>query len=180
MKKIILLMAGGLMIASCSTPKYAYHFDHYDYNSGKKHAVAQTTTNTAEAAEVSPLIIPEQSMVASVATSPVPVSAKNITPADQKAIAEKIASLSKAERKDLKKELKEEMKKMVKAKKSGDNFETVKATKQWDHDLKMAAIFGAVGLVLSLFYGVSPVFWVLGVIALVVAIVFLIKWISRQ
>ena len=36
MKKYLLLIASVLLLAACSSPKYAYYFDHYDYNSGKK------------------------------------------------------------------------------------------------------------------------------------------------
>ncbi len=49
-----------------------------------------------------------------------------------------------------------------------------------DHDLKLAIIFGAVGLTLTLFGGVNEVFWILGVIAFVVGVVFFVKWVVRQ
>jgi hypothetical protein len=49
-----------------------------------------------------------------------------------------------------------------------------------DKDLKMAAIFGSVGLVLTFLGGVNSVFWVLGVIAIVIGVVFFIRWLSRQ
>jgi dihydroxyacetone kinase-like predicted kinase len=179
MKTIVLLLAGALIFAACSSPKYAYHFDHYDYNSGKKAATTVATTTEGHRS-TSPLLLPSESAMASSSQLPV-TQLQTVAPViDKKLIAERITAMSKAERKQLKKDLKEEMKKYSQMKKSPENVEAVKAIKAWDHDLKMAAIFGAIGLVLSLFYGVSPVFWVLGVIAIVVALVFLIMWLSRQ
>ena len=49
-----------------------------------------------------------------------------------------------------------------------------------DNDLKLAIIFGAVGLTLTLFGGINEAFWILGVISIVVGVVFLIKWLVRQ
>ena len=49
-----------------------------------------------------------------------------------------------------------------------------------DNDLKMALIFAVVAIVLSAFGGVNSIFWILGVIATVVAIVFFIKWLAEQ
>jgi hypothetical protein len=65
-------------------------------------------------------------------------------------------------------------------KKDAKHGEVVKAKKEWDHDLKMAVIFGVVAILLTAFYGISPVFWILGVISLVIAVVFFIQWVSRQ
>ena len=30
------LLSASVFLTACSSPKYVYHFDHYDYNSGKK------------------------------------------------------------------------------------------------------------------------------------------------
>jgi hypothetical protein len=180
MKNILLLLAGVLILASCSSPKYAYNFDHYDYNSGKKQAVAKSEKSvSATELQSSPIVLQDQSLTADAAsTTPAinaPTTGKPIM--DQKAVAEKIASMSKAERKDLK----SDFKKYIKAvKKNPDHVANVKATKEWDHDLKMAAIFGIIGIVLTALYGVGPIFWILGVISLVVAVVFLVQWIARQ
>ena len=46
MKKYLLLIASVLLLAACSSPKYAYYFDHYDYNSGKKKVETATTQLT--------------------------------------------------------------------------------------------------------------------------------------
>lgn len=179
MKKLILFLAWALILGSCSSPKYAYNFDHYDYNSGKKNSFSQKIETSESTAPTSPILIKREQLVASSTSAPTTFSNAAVA-VDKKVVAEKIASLSKAERSQLKKDLRSELNTYKKAKKSGDNIQSAHATNQWDHDLKMAAIFGAIGLVLSLFYGVSPVFWVLGVVAIVIAVVFLIKWLSRQ
>ena len=69
---------------------------------------------------------------------------------------------------------------MIKAKKSGESINSIAEKTAMDHDLKMALIFGIVGIVLSAFGGVNSIFWILGVISTVIAIVFLIKWIAEQ
>jgi hypothetical protein len=66
------------------------------------------------------------------------------------------------------------------AKRTGDTVAANNATSTMDSDLKMAIIFGAVGLTLTLFGGINEAFWVLGVIAIVVGVVFLVKWLVRQ
>lgn len=184
MKKYLLLIISALLLAACSSPKYTYHFDHYDYNSGKKKLeiqksdLAQTTIATPE---TSPLIIDEGALTASSENSLTKVEeTRPVTLADPAALKKKYAALSKTEKKEFRKELKSEIKKMIKAKKSGESINSVADTKAMDHDLKMALIFGIVGIVLSAFGGVNSVFWILGIISTVVAIVFLIKWLAEQ
>lgn len=179
MKTILSLIVSALLFAACSSPKYSYHFDHYNYNSGKKQTVAQNASaKEVEVAkdETSPLLINNEAPVEASAKPSVVITPQktNAVSVDQKTIAQKISSLSKTDRKGLKNELKRYIKD---TKKSGA---TVNATKVMDHDLRLAAIFGAVGLVLTLLGGVNSVFWILGVIALVIGVVFFIKWIARQ
>jgi hypothetical protein len=181
MKNYTLLLFAALMITACSSPKYTYHFDHYDYNSGKKARLAQTETKSgAPEVSVSPLLLDNQTVTASGEATPAPAEIKKSLAADKEAIQKKIASMSSEEKKELKRELKAEVKKIIKAKKSGDHVNALKDKKGWDADLKWAAIFGAIGLVLTALGGVNTVFWVLGAVALVVALIFLIMWLSRQ
>lgn len=186
MKKYLLLFASVLLLAACSSPKYAYYFDHYDYNSGKK-KVETPTTHLTEATlstpELSPLRLNEEAVTASaesrikiVETAPVPA----ITVEEKALLEKKYTSLSKAEKKEFRKELKSEIKKMIKAKKSGESINAIADAKAMDSDLKNALIFGIVGIVLSAFGGVNSIFWILGVISTVIAIVFLIKWLAEQ
>jgi hypothetical protein len=44
----------------------------------------------------------------------------------------------------------------------------------------MAAIFGAIGVGLSILFGVSEIIGFIGFAAVVIALVFLIKWLLRQ
>lgn len=181
MKKYLLLIASVLMLASCSTPKYAYYFDHYDYNSGKKKAESPKTIiaqNMLASPEMSPLKINQEVVVANAETRIMNVENVPVTVNDRKTLERKYSNFSKSEKKAFRKELKSEVKKYLKNKKSDDNISS--NADAMDHDLKMALIFGIVGIVLSALGGVNSIFWILGVIATVIAIVFLIKWIANQ
>lgn len=176
MKHLVTMVVSVLILASCSAPKYSYNFDHYDYNSGRKKeaekVVAQaenTPSETVMSEESSPLIIGHESVVASAEKAPAPVAG----PA-----AKKYSDMSKSEKKELRKAVKTEMKNYLKGKK-GDGAIT-KETQALDYNLKMAIIFGAVALTLSFFGGVNSVFWIASVIALVIGVVFFIKWIAEQ
>ena len=185
MKKYLLLIASVLLLAACSSPKYAYYFDHYDYNSGKKKvetATTQLTGTNIVTPELSPLQLDGEAVTASAESRIKPVE-KPAAPemVKEKALLEKkYSSLSKAEKKEFRKELKSEIKKMVKAKKSGESINSIADSKAMDSDLRNALIFGIVGIVLSAFGGVNSPFWVLRVISTVIAIVFLIKWLAEQ
>jgi hypothetical protein len=186
MKNILLLLLGVIVLASCSAPKkYSYNFSYYDYNSGKKKtntvtpAVAQSeqrAEENLEATNESVLAIESETLVASSENNVVPIA----KPVVEKSVLEKkYSDLSKSEKKAFRKELKEEIRKYAKAKKSDDGSIS-KETKALDYNLKMAIIFGAVALTLSFFGGVNSVFWILSVVALVIGVVFFIKWIAEQ
>jgi len=189
MKKYLLLIASVVLLAACSTPKYAYYFDHYDYNSGKKKVESQDShlvQNTIAAPEMSPLQINEANVTASAESrmknvQNIPVMVRGEVLVDQKALLErKYSSLTKAEKKEFRKELKSEVKSIIKAKKNGEDIKSIMEKKAMDYDLKMALIFGIVGIVLSAFGGVNSVFWILGTVSVVIALVFLIIWIGKQ
>src|SRR5688572_302772 len=76
MKKIGSLIGLVLLVAACSSPKYTYHFDHYDYNSGKKKSLPADQQLATE----SPLHLNEETLVASASEEPV-VLAKETTSA---------------------------------------------------------------------------------------------------
>lgn len=190
MKKYLWLIGTVLLAAACSSPKYAYNFDHYDYNSGRKQeqaVVAMVASDTLVVAETSPLAIQQESLVASadeksvVLTTEQNINKKTVTREEAAAIlAKKYNSLSKSEKKEFRQTAKKQMKAYIQAKRAGDSVAAAKAVQAMDNDLKLAIIFGAVGLTLTLFGGVNEAFWVLGVISIVIGVVFLIKWLVRQ
>lgn len=183
MKKYLLLLASVLLLAACSSPKYAYYFDHYDYNSGKKTVetpgiqVAQTTIATPE---MSVLQLDREAVTASAESRIKVVESVPVMVKEKALLQEKYASLSRTEKKEFRKELKSEVKRIIKAKKSGESIASIASSMQMEQDLKLALIFGIVGIVLTALGGVNSIFWILGTISLVVAIVFLIKWIAEQ
>lgn len=182
MKNIFILLAGILALASCSSPKYTYHFGTYDYNSGKKKVdvaaepiAPLSEVALAEVPETSnPLVITKESLTASASETVTPVAQSVFNPETMK----KYTDLSRSEKKAFRKELKTELKKVLKQKK--DDGKIGAESKALDYNLKMALIFGIVAVVLSLFGGANSVFWILSVVAIVVAVVFFIKWIAEQ
>jgi hypothetical protein len=188
MKKFILVMAGAVVLAACSAPKYTYHFDHYDYNSGKKKTeTASLTVNESTSAATPPAATEESFLIlenenATVSTDPQLYTTSGAAPTikEKSNVEKKYSELTKAEKKEFRKALKTEIKKYAKAIRNGDSVNSVAATKVMDNDLKLAIIFGAVALTLSFFGGVNSVFWVLSVVSLVIAVVFFIKWIAEQ
>ena len=177
MRNLFLLVAASVIFASCSTQKYAYHFDHYDYQAGKKQKASENSITIGEGeriVEENPLKLDPEMMVASTERNTVATSEMSAESKPVKTYKE----MTKAEKKEFRKEAKTLMKTYIKAKKSGDEIKATEAAAAMDHDLKLAAIFGAVGLV-SLIIG-GDVFWIIGGIALIIGVVFFVMWLSKQ
>ena len=85
-------------------------------------------------------------------------------------------SLTKHQKKEFRRELKKELKTYVKNKNSGLKVESTQSSGSgMDHDLKLALIFGIIGiLVLALISGQAAA--VIGTILIVVGLIFFIKW----
>lgn len=186
MKKYLFHLAAVILLGACSSPKYTYYFDHYDYNAGKKktenHLAATPADETKQPVsvsnvDVSPLTLDKEALTASAEESKSIVSNTAKTETASKPV-KTYKEMTKTERKEFRKEAKQLMKSYIKAKKEGDEVKAAAAAQAMDHDLKLAAIFGAVGIVALLIGG--DVFWVLGAIALIIGVVFLVLWISRQ
>jgi len=214
MRNILLLTGAVLVMSACSSPRYTYNFDYYDYNSGRNHSKAQKTKFTDDAnpfileermlvASASPVILTKEDLPAEetknthaakatktektktvkVKTAEAALAEKKITAAEKEhaaLLAKKYRELSKSQRKEFRQEFKKQIKQYLVAKRNRDHVAAANATGGLDYDLKMAIIFGAVGLTLSLFGGINEAFWILGVIAIVVGVVFLVKWLVRQ
>ena len=173
MKKVILFLIVVTLITSCSSPKYTYNFGHY--NAGKKNA----TTNADLFTNAAPQAIQPELLTASISNEI--VLAETTSPiVETKAAAEKktYAQMNKVERKALRTYLKAEVKNTIKAKK--DNVKSTTATKGMDGDLKLAAVFGAVGIVGLIIGTGTNVFFFIGGIALIIGVVFFVKWLVRQ
>ena len=177
-----------VFLAACSTPKYAYLFDKYDYNSGRHPSQIATVPSegnvavTARAISESPLQLNGDAWLASAELEPATPAARveraPAVPAVEEAPVKSYKEMSKSERKEFRKEAKELVRTYIKAKKQGDEAKAAAAAQAMDHDLKMAAIFGAVGIVALIIGG--DVFWIIGGIALIIGVVFFVLWLSRQ
>ena len=172
MKRYLYAFISILILASCATPKYTYYFDHYDYNSGKKKNQSHVVASSESPEIILPSTIDEKTLVASVKENNVYVAKRVPTISKEEAVA-RIKSMSKVE----KKELKREIKRVVKENKMKENVEPNSA-KYMENDVKLAAIFGAVGLVLLIIGG--DVLYVLGAIALLIGLYFFIRWLIHQ
>lgn len=169
-----------LILISCSSPKYTYNFDYYDYNSGRK-TLNNNANVSVTATNAEPIKIDKSELIAATGNATVtPFGVSKSTDVSKtSAPAKSFKDLSKAERKQLRSDLKDYIK-SSKEKKSSDEVTSVNATKALDADLKLAIIFGAVGITFAILGGINTVFWVIGVIALIVGLVFFIRWIVNQ
>lgn len=151
MKIRLLCLACVALLVACSSPKVAYKFDYHDYHAGRKLPVA------AEQMEASIEIEPLEAPVIVAKTLP-------------------FEELSKKEQRTVVKQFKKEIKKIVKSNKPY----IVEETKAMDHDLKLAAIFGSVGFVGLLLSNLTLAFAIVGGVALIIGVVFFVKWLIRQ
>jgi hypothetical protein len=167
MKKVLFLLSV-VTLASCSSNKYAAHFQNVK---PYEPAYAETKKVPAAPAEsIRPAIQPEE-LTAS--TEVVPVVSEVTPPAE---VRKTYLQMTKAERKELRQNLKAAIKASIKAKKMAP--ESVQGTNAMDNDLKLAAIFGSVGIVALIIGG--DVFWIIGGIAMIIGVVFFVKWLVRQ
>lgn len=163
-----------VLLTACSSPKYAYHFDHYDYNSGKKEAIAEPSLSE------SPLKIQEETVLASIDKKVTYEVKKETTEENIKALASRYKSMSKDEQKEFRKELKKDLKSLVKKEKQNKKeVESVGATKAFDTALALAIVFGTAGIVFTILASVSNVFWILGAVAIVIGAFFFIQWVAN-
>jgi hypothetical protein len=175
MKKILFLAIIGLS-AACSPSRYAAHF-HY-YKSNMESAGGHSEGKTQESV-ITP-IEPEK-LVASASNETLRgAETAPVTAAAAEQIRKTYSQMNKAERTNLRKALKSVLKNSAAIRsanaasaRSGRNW-----WQGWDQDLKLAAIFGAIGTVAFIIY-VEP-FLVIAAVALIIGLVFFIKWFVRQ
>jgi hypothetical protein len=169
-----------LLLASCSSPRYSYNFDYYDYNSGRKELPNTHLRESLLATNGEPLKLNNNELVAAADPEEKKSSFQNNVSDDMHTSVPTYKDLSKADRKKLRSVLKDYVKDHSKELKSNDEVAGIAATKQLDNDLKLAIIFGAIGITFAILGGINTVFWVIGVVGLIVGLVFFIRWISTQ
>ena len=185
MKRKLLYLLSIALLAACSAPKYSYNFGTYDYNAGKRKAAPVEATaqqKVVQGQRQEELTAPAE-MTASVeaTSSRVEKSIESSALTNvQTSLKAKYELMSKSEKKEFRKEVLHAAKNYSKAMKRGDHIAAEKAVQALDHDLKLAIIFGAVGLAITLFGGLGYAFYVVGVIAFLIGLVFFIKWVLRQ
>jgi NCAIR mutase (PurE)-related protein len=171
MKNFIYVIVVAIIASACSAPKYTASFNSYD-----KHVSNQMPSKTVAVASEQQTVAQPEQLLAS--TSTVPVEMKSTAKVEE--VRKTYIQMTKTERKALRTHLKSEIKSYVKEQKKNLGIESAQATGAWDNDLKMAAIFGVVGIIGTALWGASEVIGIIGTIALIIAVVFLVKWLIRQ
>jgi hypothetical protein len=177
MKKLSLPLLALVILASCSSPRYAYYFDHYDYAGSKSEkVVVEKSTFSDNQSEGVITQFDEHTLMASSSSEPVHITAPVAPPKDAVGeAAQKFSTLSKAEKKEVRKEMVKSVKEYKKAVKAGDNDKADEMAKAMNGNLRLALIFGAIGIGLSIL-GQG---W-LGGIAILVGVVFLVIYLVNQ
>jgi F0F1-type ATP synthase assembly protein I len=148
----------------------AYRFDTHRYQSVAQKTQPEQMVTTATAIDPNEVL-----------ASAEPVWLEPTAPIELEPTATP-ASLSKAEQKELRSQLKAQLKTQLTPEKKAAIKKQLKADKAagMDHDLKLAAVFGAVGIVGILLGAAADVFLIIGGIALLIGVIFFIKWLVRQ
>jgi len=172
MKKSLYVVVVAMIASACGGPKYTASFNSYDKQPVNYQATAKPGNIVVETA---PIAQPEP-LLASTSNAPVELKAEK-----KEEVRKTYIQMTKTERKALRTHLRSEVKSYVNAQKKNLGIESTKTTTGgMDNDLKLAAIFGAVGIVGLMLGGATDVFWIIGGIALLVGVVFLVKWLVRQ
>jgi hypothetical protein len=173
--KRVLYLGIIVLLASCSSSKYAAHFQKSapDYGYGELlKPVNDAITPIAESSNFVASTSDNSGIITTTATPEQTIAIEQIRRDYQQ--------LSKSEKREFKKGMKNQIRHLVKInKKAGvESVAAVQKTKQMDHNLKLAAIFGAVGIVGLLIGGNA--FWIIGGIALIIGVVFFVMWLVNQ
>jgi hypothetical protein len=180
MKQLLFVALVALMTA-CSASRYAANFHYYKPNPELAGGYGVIKTQKPAITPIEP-----EKLVASAGMESMPVLEKTPIPiaigtlAGAEQVRKAYFQMNKAERKYVQNAVKSELKKQIQLKK---NSKAAPARGRgwwqgWDQDLKLAAIFGAIGTVAFIIY-VEP-FWIIAAVALIIGLVFFIKWFVRQ
>jgi hypothetical protein len=168
MKRIFYLIPV-LLLAACSAPKYTASFQHQEINTGY-HPVKAAKGLAIESATISS---EGEILTASAKVEPIALAEA------KKEVRTAYLKMSKTERKEVRQLLKKEIKSIIKNQKKEMSVTSTKAS-GIDHDLKLAAIFGAVGIVGLILGSAGQFFVVIGAISLLIGVVFFVKWLLEQ
>ena len=176
MKRTFLLILSVAIMAACSAPKYTYNFDDTHYPGRKKSAQHEKLANES--------LHPVQTdrLTASVGSQPAieNETAPRFTEITIAPVKKTYMQMNKVERKALRQHIKKEIKAFTIIKNKSESVQSTTDVKRMDNDLKLAAIFGAVGVVGLLIGASADVFWIIGGVALLIGVVFFVKWLVRQ
>ncbi len=114
-------------------------------------------------------------------TARVEAETPSATGVDAEQIRKAYFKMTKAERKEVRKAIKSVLKNnaMIRPANAANSARSGRGWWQgWDQDLKLAAIFGAIGTVVFIIY--TDPFWIIAAVALIIGLVFFIKWFIRQ
>ena len=164
MKKLLYIFVIGL-VAACSSPKYTASFINYNKY--------DNSNNVRVAKQVKATPIEANALEASSSNAPAMIA----TTSEPAMVSKTYLQMNKQQRKEVRQQIKSELKSLVKANKSMGVYST-QATQGMDKDLKLAAVFGAVGIV-GLIIG-GDVFYIIGGLAMIIGVVFFVKWLVRQ
>lgn len=172
------LIGAAIFLTACSSPKHVYHFDHYDYNIGRK---TETPVRKMDVEE-SPLTIKSQALMASSESKPLLNDDAGQVAATEavKSVSGKYNDMSKSERKEFRKELKKEIKSLVRKEvKKGESVDSIKKTKVFDTLAALSIVFGVAGIVLITLANISNAFWIIGAISLAIGAFLFVKWVAN-
>jgi hypothetical protein len=165
------------LVAACSSSRYAANFHYYKSNTALDGGYGDIKPRQPVITPIEP-----EKLVASARQESTWVSEKaSLTTA---AVVERARKayfqMNKAERKYVKNAVRSELKKQIQLKKKSRASPSRGRGwwQGWDQDLKLAAIFGAIGTT-GIIIAVEP-FFIIGVVALIIGLVFFIKWFARQ
>lgn len=173
MQKLCLLISIGAL-ASCAAPKSVYYFD-YVKNKSTKDAFNPSLPQLSKEELTASLEVQP-----SVARPADPYTALSVQPAHLETTAtNQPIKLDRKERREIRQALREHFRSRARANRltHGDEGQAIAAM---DNDLKLAIIFGAIGITFGLFAGLGTAVWVLAVGSLITGIVFFIRWLLRQ
>ena len=167
------------LMTACSSSRYAANFHYYKSNPEMAggYGVIKTQESILRPIEPEKLVASANKELTQVSEkTPVPIAIGTVAAAEQ--VRKAYFQMNKAQRNDFRKATKAVLKNNAATHHSNSPRSGQSWWQGWDQDLKLAAIFGAIGTTAMIIY-VEP-FFVIGVAALIVGLVFFIKWFSRQ